>query len=141
MFTYQFDFSVVFRPENLSLIGQGLILTLLLTLLSSGIAVTLGWTGALMTTSKYGFIRSVLRGAIEVFRNVPGLVQVFFWSFAFPLILPRELRVPLLFDNPIIGWLQAQTGVHAYYFAALVVGLSLNAGAYLVEIFRASIKV
>lgn len=140
MFTYQFDFSAIFLPESLSLIGRGLLVTLLLATLSSLIAVTLGWSGALMTMSRHRLIRSALRWAVEVFRNVPGLVQVFFWSFAFPLILPRELRVPLLFDNLVIGWLQAQTGVHAYYFAALLVGLSFNAGAYLVEIFRASIE-
>ena len=140
VFTYQFDFSVIFRPESLSLIARGLIVTLLLTVLSSLIAVGLGWAGAMMTTSGRGIVRSIVCWAIEVFRNVPALVQVFFWSFAFPLILPRDVRVPLLFNNPPIDWLQAQTGVHAYYFAALVLGLSLNSGAYLADIFRAGIE-
>ncbi len=139
VFTYQFDFSVIFLPESLGLIGRGLIVTLLLALLSSLIAVALGWAGAMIAASGRGIARSSVYWAIEIFRNVPALVQVFFWSFALPLALPRDLRVPLLFDNPPIDWLQAQTGVHAYYFTALALSLSLNTAAYLAEIFRAGI--
>ncbi|HKZ86926.1 MAG TPA: amino acid ABC transporter permease [Anaerolineae bacterium] len=140
MSAYQFDFSVVLQPENLAVIARGLIVTLILTAITSAIAVLLGWIGAAVTTSGRGPLRSLVCWAIEIFRNVPALVQVFFWSFAFPLILPRDVRVPLLFDNPLVSWLQSQTGVHAYYFAALVMGLSLNTAAYLADIFRAGIE-
>lgn len=140
MGSYQFDFSVIFQPENLSLIGRGLTVTLLLTLLSSLLAVVLGWLAAITTVLGRGPWPSMVRGAIEVFRNTPALVQLFFWSFAFPLLLPYEARLPLFFDNPPVRWLQAQTGVHLYYFAALVLGLSFNTAAHLAEIFRAGIE-
>jgi len=131
---------VVLEPENLALIARGLIVTLVLAVVTSAIDVLLGWIGAVITASGRGLLRSAVCWAIEIFRNVPALVQVFFWSFAFPLLLPRDVRVPLLFDNPAVSGLQAQTGVHAYYFAALVAGLSLNAAAYLADIFRAGIE-
>lgn len=140
MFNYQFDFSVLFLSENLSLLGRGLIVTLLLTVLSSTIAVTLGWAAAIITTSRRGVLYSIMCWAIEVFRNVPALVQVLFWSFTFPLLFPREVRISLFFDNAPVNWLQSVTGVHAYYFVALMLGLSLNTAAYLAEIFRAGIE-
>jgi ABC-type amino acid transport system permease subunit len=100
----------------------------------------MGWTGAVVTTSGHGMLRSLTRKAIEVFRNVPALVQMFFVSFALPLLLPRDLRVSLLFDNQPVGWLQSETGVHAFYFGALLIVLSTNTAAYLADIFRAGIE-
>jgi len=137
---YHLDFSVIFAPEYLPLLGRGLVVTLLLTLLSSSLAVGLGWAGAAVSASGRGMGRWLVCSSIEVFRNVPALVQVFFWSFAFPLLLPRDVRVPLMFNNAPLAWLQEQTGVHAYYFLALALSLSLNTAAYLAEIFRAGIE-
>jgi His/Glu/Gln/Arg/opine family amino acid ABC transporter permease subunit len=71
----------------------------------------------------------IISGAyIEVFRNTPLLVQLFFWFFGLPK-LPR-------FDLPVYGevtWLLSS-------FQASIIGLTFYTGAYTAEAFRSGLN-
>lgn len=112
--TYQFDFSVILASWRMLLDGC------LLTLRMTGISIVIGLAIALVTIacrrSAVGPFRWLARGFIEIIRNTPFLVQVFFIFFGLPSIG--------------IG-LTAGTGA--------VIALSLNGGAYFAEVIRGGV--
>lgn len=82
--------------------------------LFSGLMMTLGlgvcaWTLALVLGSLLGVLRTVpnrlLSGIaaayVEVFRNVPLLVQLFIWYFVVPELLPSDLGRSIKRMNPL----------------------------------------
>jgi polar amino acid transport system permease protein len=94
---------------------QGLLITLRITAISLVLAFIFGLTSALMRLSRSFLARTIARGYIEIIRNTPLLVQLFFIYFVLSPILN------------ISG------------FASAVLALSLFEGAYASEIFRAGI--
>ncbi|MDY7233249.1 ABC transporter substrate-binding protein/permease [Hyalangium rubrum] len=97
---------------------QGLGVTLQLTLASGGLGVALGLLVALARISRRAVLRGIARAYITLFRGTPLLLQLLFIFFALPLIV----------------------GVRLGPMAAGLVALSLNAAAYIAEIFRAAIE-
>lgn len=80
-------------PEGVGTYGYMLIQGLEVTLLTAALA----WVVALVTGAAIGVMRT-LRGRtapaiatawIELFRNIPLLVQLFLWYFVFPDVLPH----------------------------------------------------
>lgn len=105
--------------------GTGTYLDMLLSGLLWTILTSLGaWTVALASGSLIGMIRTLPNGAlrllgnayIEIFRNIPLLVQLFLWFFVAPELLPREwgLWVKTLHDG-------------SFYTAVLGIGLYMSA--------------
>ena len=94
---------------------QGLLVTCRITLASFLLAFAIGLTSALLRLSHSIVGRAVARGYLEVVRNTPLLVQIFFVYFVL---------------GPILGI--------SRFFAA-VLALSLFEGAYASEIIRAGI--
>jgi polar amino acid transport system permease protein len=94
---------------------QGLLITLRITAISLVLAFIFGLTSALMRLSRSFLARTIARGYLEIIRNTPLLVQLFFIYFVLSPILN------------ISG------------FASAVLALSLFEGAYASEIFRAGI--
>jgi polar amino acid transport system permease protein len=92
-----------------------------LALQLAAIAFAVGWAIGLFcaATLHYGpwLPRKIVRAYVVFFLNTPLLVQIFFIFFALP------------------DW-----GVFLTSFQAVVIGMSLNAGAYLTEIQRAGFK-
>jgi glutamate/aspartate transport system permease protein len=92
MLAYKFDWGVLWRQPYGEWLLQGLWLTIQLGALAWVIALSLGVL--------FGTLRSVrswplrLAGAlyVEVFRNVPFLVQLFFWFYAGPMLFGRTLQ-------------------------------------------------
>lgn len=78
---------------------------------------------------------------IETFRNIPALVLIIFWAFAFPNAFPSEIRQPLFFDNPLVRGLSGVIGLSVpWYAVAAALGLTLNTAAYIAELFRAGVS-
>src|SRR6266849_4298001 len=96
---------------------DGALLTLHLSLLTLGLSLILGTIGALCRLSRLGWVRALATGYVEVVRNTPLLVQLFFIYFGLGQV---NIDVP-------------------NYLAALI-GLVLNNGAYPTEIVRAGIE-
>jgi glutamate/aspartate transport system permease protein len=96
----------------------------------------LAWLLAVFIGIMVGILR-VLPGAIsriagmayvQIFRNTPFLVQLFFWYFAAPLLLPQGAQA-WLYDN-----------VSNYAFWAGVTGLGLYTASRVAEQFRAGFQ-
>ncbi|MGE5256149.1 MAG: amino acid ABC transporter permease [Hyphomicrobiales bacterium] len=100
MLAYKFDWGVLWRQPFGEWLLQGLWLTIQLGCLAWIIALSLGVF--------FGTLRSVqsrplkIIGAIyvEVFRNVPFLVQLFFWYYAGPMLFGKTLQFKI---NAISG--------------------------------------
>jgi polar amino acid transport system permease protein len=111
------DFITVWLPQYLPLLLKGTLVTLELTGLSMAFALVIGILVALGRGSNIRWLRWILGGYLEIWRDVPLVVQLFIIYFTLP-----------------------QIGIRMPAFWAGVLGLSLNLGAYLSEVFRAAIS-
>jgi len=109
-----FDFSVLFDAWRMFL--DGLLLTLLLTLIGCSLGTVLGTACAWGSVEGPRWLRWVIQVYVEVFRNTPFIVQLFFIFFGLASI---NLRMGAV--------------------AASIFALSINLGAYACEICRAGI--
>ncbi len=127
-------------PETLDLLIEGLVVTLVLTLVTSVLAFVVGVGVGTLRLTDNRLVRLAAGGFIEVFRNVPALIQIIFWAFAFPGIFPTDVRRAVFFDNAVFDALATVTGLSVpYYAVAACFGLVLNTGAHLAELFRAGV--
>lgn len=127
-------------PEILGLLAQGLWLTILLTIITSLLSMGLGLlVGALRLLGKpWASLPASL--FVETFRNIPALVLIIFWAFAFPNAFSPEVRTALFFDNGVMHKLAGLSGLPVPWYAlAATLGLTLNTAAYIAEIFRAGV--
>lgn len=102
--------------------GEEIYLDWLLTGLGWTLAVALSaWVIALLLGSVIGTLRTVphrglagfAAGWVELFRNIPLLVQMFLWFFVFPELLPRELSL----------WVKQDMPAKEFFTAAICLGL------------------
>ena len=103
---------------------EGLGMTLKITILSLIIAMILGIFVCLMNISNNMILRGIAKFYIWLIRGTPMLVQAFYFYFAVPQLI------------------QSLTGsqFRITVFTASLITLTLNAGAYISEIFRGSIE-
>ena len=92
--------------------------TLYLTLVSGAAGLLLGVLAAVARTSSHAVLRSVAGAYVWIIRGTPLLVQILFMYFALPVLVP---------------------GLNLPDFAAAVVALGLNVGAYNAEALRAGL--
>jgi glutamate/aspartate transport system permease protein len=121
---YKFDWSVLWREPYGEWMLQGIWLTLQLGFLAWIIALSLGVFLGTMRASPWKLLRLVSTIYVEVFRNVPFLVQLFFWFYAGPMIFGKTLQFKI---NAISG---------LNYYSA-VVGLGLYTASRVAEHVRA----
>jgi polar amino acid transport system permease protein len=112
---YKFDFSVVWdRAPELLLASLG---TLGLALAGMALALVIGIVGVAARTSKRSTVRALVIAFVEIVRNTPFLVQIFFIYFALPLM---GIRL-----NPTV---------------TAIIALGINGGAYAIEIIRGGVE-
>lgn len=111
-----YDFVFVLIPKYMPFLLGGAITTIQISVLSMACAIVIGLTVALGRLSRMRALRAVLATYVEIWRNVPLIVQLLVIYFSLP-----------------------QIGISLPGFWAGVLGLSLNVGAYLSEVFRAAI--
>ena len=104
--------------NNAEQFAQGAQMTLWLTLVSGAIGIVLGTAAALSRTSRNAFLRGVSRFYIWLVRGTPLLVQILFMYFALPVLVPA-ITLP--------------------EFAAAVIALAVNVGAYNAEAIRGAL--
>ena len=121
---YKFDWSVLWREPYGEWMLQGIWLTLQLGFLAWIIALSLGVFLGTMRAAPWKLLRWVSTVYVEIFRNVPFLVQLFFWFYAGPMIFGQTLQFKI---NTISG---------LNYYAA-VVGLGLYTASRVAEHVRA----
>ncbi len=101
---YNWDWGILFRDPYLGWLVDGLFWTISLSLCAWVIAFSLGSLLGIMRTSSSRVLRLLGTVYVELFRNVPLLVQLFLWYFVFPELLPddagrwvkREMPMPAL---------------------------------------------
>jgi polar amino acid transport system permease protein len=131
-FDYKFYWAVLWEvnPTYKEIFGlwllKGLLLTLEISLISTGIALVMGTIFGIARLSRFTPTYAIATAYVEFFRNTPLLVQLFFWYFAFPLVLPESLNTYL--------------NAHNYEFWAATCGLGIYTGAFVAEVVRAGIQ-
>jgi polar amino acid transport system permease protein len=123
------DFDTQFMRDRADFVVKGLTYTILIALASIVLAVVLALLGALGRLSRNPVAYGVSGFYTSFFRGTPLIVQLFLITFALPVIvgnlgLPASVEDLLTLDP----------------FVAGIVGLGLNYGAYMTEIFRAGIQ-
>lgn len=126
--------------ETVDLLTRGVVLTIAMSVVTGALAMVVGVGVGTARLSPRRRLRLPAAVFTEVFRNVPALIQIIFWAFALPGILPAETRVSVLFDNAVMDWLRDATGIPIPYYAlAAGFALVLNTSAYVSELFRAGV--
>jgi glutamine transport system permease protein len=110
------DFLQLFIESFPSLLN-GLAVTLKITAAALLIAIVLGLLFGVLSISSNKILKSISRLYVDLIRGTPLIVQAFFIYFGLPGALDIKIDA----------------------FTAGVVAISINAGAYMVEIFRAGI--
>jgi His/Glu/Gln/Arg/opine family amino acid ABC transporter permease subunit len=70
-------------PEYLTALGQGVLMTLWLTIASGFLSLVLGIILGVMRSAPLGIVRSIAAGYTEFFRNIPLLTVLLFLYFFF----------------------------------------------------------
>ena len=112
-YTFHFEDIWAARDELLA----GTVLTLELSAVSMALSLLLAIFGALGRTGGPGWLRGLIAGYVEVIRNTPFLVQVFFLYFGLPSL-----------------------GVRLDTDVCAVLAMVLNGSAYTIEIIRAGLE-
>lgn len=107
---YTFDWGVLLVYRHL--LWQGLLLTVQISALSMVLSLVLGGVLGLGRRAEVMPVRWLCGAYIEFFRNIPLIVQLFFWYFA--------------------------VGLEA--FPAAVIGLTVYTSAYIAEVIRAGLQ-
>lgn len=133
---YEFRWSVLWESPFGYWLLQGIKNTFILSLLAWAIALALGIGLGLLRTAPWRLPRALATAYVEFFRNTPLLVQLFFWYFAVPQILPagplRDGLNALNLDTPFLTL--------NYEFLAGLVGLGVYTSARVGETIRAGIQ-
>src|SRR4051794_40330173 len=109
------DFNFILR--NLPLFGKGLLVTVELSLLATLFAMIWGLVVALARMAENRGLRTLAAGYIELVRDTPVLVQMYFIYFGFSM-----------------------AGFGMTGFVSGLLALSLQNGGYIAEIYRAGIE-
>ena len=130
----RFEWSVVSQYFFSRPILDGLVVTIEITVIAMGIGIALGVVLAVMRLSPNPLVSGASWLYIWFFRGTPVLVQLYFW-FNIAYVFP-QLSVGVPF-GPAFVHINSNTFITA--FAAAIIGLGLNEGAYMAEIVRAGI--
>ena len=117
---------------------QGVLFTIILTILAMVVGTALAIMMAIMRQSVNPVLRWVAMAYIWFFRGTPIYTQLIFWSLL-PTLYPKlSFGVPFL--GSLWGWeLTFDTATYFTPFWMAFIGLGLNEGAYLAEIMRAGL--
>lgn len=108
------DFSLVY--EYIPFLLEASVLTIEISILSIIVSIILGLITAMMKISRFKVLNKLAQYYINFIRGTPLLAQLYLVYFGLP-----------------------QMGIELNEFVSSIIGLGLNGGAYVAEIFRGSI--
>ncbi|MEI2415591.1 amino acid ABC transporter permease [Orrella sp. JC864] len=113
-------------PDQMMQLVNGMVTTVQLFLTSWVLAFTLAVTLVVIRTTNLRAARWFVDAYVEYHRNVPLLVQVLFWYFGMPELLPEGLR----------GWLYE----HNAELSLAAIALGMGSAAYIAEDIRSGLR-
>jgi glutamate/aspartate transport system permease protein len=131
--SYDWSWSIFLQPtldgsmSYAELLLQGTGITVVTALLGWVIALALGTIVGIMRTVPVPSLNCFARAYVEVFRNIPLLMQLFLWYFVVPELLPEGLG----------NWLKS---LHYGSFYMAFIGLGVYTSSRVAEQIRAGIK-
>jgi glutamate/aspartate transport system permease protein len=124
---YRWNWGILLQDPYWGWLWSGLEWTLLISLGSWIIALVIGVTFGIARSLPNRAVQTVAGIYVEIFRNIPPLVQLFLWYFVFPEVVPDTIGLWIKRDLP-----QPE-------FVTAVVAIGLFAGARVAEQVRAGI--
>jgi polar amino acid transport system permease protein len=112
---YKFDFTPVI--EGMPNLLWGCLGTLFLALAGMSMAIVIGIGGVVLRDSRIKIFRWLVIGFVELIRNTPFLVQIYFIFFALPF-----------------------AGIKLNPTPTAIIALGVNGGAYAIEIIRGGVQ-
>jgi len=106
-----------FALSVLPIIAQGLIITVLITITGTALAMCIGLVLAIMRRARTKWISLPAEAFVEFVRDTPLLVQLFFLYFGLPVF-----------------------GISLSALVTGIIGIGINYSAYLAEVYRAGIE-
>ena len=124
----RWNFIFFYEPVEIQRVLSGIGVTLKLSIICLILSIVIGILGAWLQGSPIKWLRNLVQGYIQFFRNTPPVVQLLFFYFALGQFTPTYspdgwLEIPWISN---VGW--------------AIISLSFFAGAFNVEIFRAGIE-
>ena len=132
---YQWNWGVFLQPSAagddtyLGWMFAGLKMTITLSLSAWVIALLLGAIVGVLRTAPNKLLASLATAYVELFRNIPLLVQLFIWYFVLPELLPKPMGDAFKQSNPVFQM-----------FSASMICLGLFTSARVAEQVRAGIN-
>ena len=126
-------------PQYQQWMWQALLVTLSISAISIVLATVLGLFLAGLRNSQIGFVRIVTVLSCSLFRDTPLLLQILFWYFAAPQLLPSALMAWLNSAHAFslfgvsIGW-------PSFEFIAGCTALTLYSAVFIAEDIRSGIR-
>jgi len=112
----QWNFSFLLRRWHVVL--DGLYGTLALAAVTLAASLAIGLVAGMMRSSRSAPLRAAATAYVEFFRNIPALVQVFWFFYVLPIL----------------------TGIQENAFVSAAAALSFYSGAFFAEIYRSGIQ-
>ena len=132
---YQWNWGIFLQPSAagddtyLGWMFAGLKMTITLSLSAWVIALLLGAIVGVLRTAPNKVLASLATAYVELFRNIPLLVQLFIWYFVLPELLPKAMGDAFKQSNPVFQM-----------FSASMICLGLFTSARVAEQVRAGIN-
>ncbi|MEQ6887765.1 amino acid ABC transporter permease [Halomonas sp. CS7] len=111
---YNWNWSVLFQEPYLGWLFSGLQWTLLVAIAAWVIAFVLGSAIGILRTVPNRLVRTLAAAYVELFRNIPLLVQLFIWYFVVPELLPEDLGLWVKRDMPNPEYVTAVVALGTY---------------------------
>lgn len=122
------NLTIAYDPFDRARFFHGLLVTIELSVICVIGSIIVGVIGAWLQGSKLTWTRRIVQGYIQLFRNTPPLVQMYFFYFGVSSLLPKVTN-HIGMEVPLIGG-----------FVWACISLIFFAGAFNVEIFRSGIE-
>src|SRR5258707_6174047 len=113
---YNWNWAILVTEPYLMWMLAGLLWTILVSLAGWVLAFVLGATVGVARTVKQPVVRAIAAAYVELFRNIPLLVQMFLWYFVLPEVMPQAIG----------DWLK-QSANASFYNAVICLGLYTSA--------------
>lgn len=126
MLNYRFDWAMIFSGDYLAWLVEGFKTSVNLIIVSAVIAIVVGVLFTFLSLSKSRVLRFIASAYVELCRNIPTLIWIYFFFFVFPALFPDDVSY-VINRSPYLA------------YAAAIAGLSLSSSGYISEIVRGGI--